>query len=253
MTNANELYPFERATLEISPAMIIPPIFTLTVFGETQSLGATIEIVNTHDTVNGYMIFEVLGKDTAAIGSIGYERNIGAQEIEGTKGVLIVGLNKEVKLDWNSATQLSKVDTVGLFHLNLITESGILGAPTLTLSLGVDTVNKKVTGVAEVYDNSLRDPVLCQSHVTGEMIYEVVMPPGHSAIRIDLTGYPEIHWPVYGGIGPVIPSNFTAVIVFDSEWNQGYVEYQHLTASGWQKASGTIGHPFLIANLTNAK
>lgn len=118
----------------------------------------------------------------------------------------------------------------GLFLLKLQSGSGMPGAPVLHLNLGVDAPHDKVTGIAEV-TQALANPVVCTSHVHGVVIYETVMGPG-SKIRIDLSGYPNIDWPKDAGVGPVIPKNFTAMVLLDTDWRSGEVRYQYQSVNG---------------------
>lgn len=235
-----ELYPFETAKMHISAATIIPAIYNITVTGITGSLDAVIELVNTRRILDNYLVIQVLGKDGDAIGSAGYTKTINVSEVKDTEGVMIIGADeKAVKLNWNAVTQLNAKDAVGFFHLPLQSKSSLMGAPILHLQLGVDTVSEKVTGSA-VVTQALKDPVVCKSHVTGNLIHETVMPPGESKIRIDLTGYPQIHWPSNGGVGPVILKNFKAILLFNDDWTNGVVQYQYATASGWVKEKQNI-------------
>lgn len=119
----------------------------------------------------------------------------------------------------------------GLFLLQLRTQAAMPGAPTLALTLSVYTPGQKVTGHA-IVTQALADPVVCQSSVSGPLIYETVMPPGKSAIRIDLTGYPGIQWPAGAGVGPVMEPNFRAMIVMATDYSSGVAHYQYLDASG---------------------
>ncbi|MCK0068453.1 DUF1842 domain-containing protein [Kordiimonas laminariae] len=118
----------------------------------------------------------------------------------------------------------------GLFRLPLIAEGGMPGAPTLHLFLGIDTVHDRASGFAEV-TQALAQPVVCTADVAGPVIYETVMGPG-SKIRIDLEGYPVIDWPKGGGVGPVIPKNFKATILLDTDWQKGEVSYQYQARNG---------------------
>ena len=231
---SQELYSFENAKMHLTAATIIPPIYYVEVSGETGSLNPTINLVNTGSINNGYLELEVQGNDGIAIGTMSYSRSIDVSEVEHTQGVIIKGANKEVKLEWSDVNQLSSSATTGLFLLQLQSESQFLGAPILQLQLTVDTVNNNASGGATV-TQPLAKPVVCSSHVTGNLIYETVMAPGKSMIRVDLTGYPVIHWPAGGGVGPVILKNFTAMILFDENWNNGTVHYQYATSTGWVK------------------
>lgn len=123
-------------------------------------------------------------------------------------------------------------ERAGLFLLRLQSETAAIGAPILHLNLGIDTPHQRASGIAEV-TQALEHPVVCVSHVSGPVIYETVMGPG-SKIRLDLDGYPNIYWPPEAGIGPVIPKNFTAMVLLNSDWKSGEVRYQYRNeAGGW--------------------
>jgi hypothetical protein len=236
---SQEFYPFQNATMRLSAATIIPPIFNVEVSGEAKSLNPKISIVNTKKVKNNYLVLEVVGEDGDAIGLEKYKRSINVTKDDRTHGVCVVGLDKEVKLDWDLSNELHTQASAGLFQLNLNSTSNLLGAPILHLQLGVDTVNKTVSGIAMV-TQPIAEPLVCTSHVTGNFEYESVMKPGKSMIRIDLSGYPEIHWPKSGGVGPVIPKNLSAMILLDDHWNNGTVQYQYLTPTGFSKEDQKI-------------
>lgn len=235
------LYPFENATMHITQATIIPPIFDVVVTGATGSLNPVIKLVNTHQVADDYLVIEVVGKDGVAIGTTQYSKSIDVSALTELKGVVVKGANKEVTLDWDAPKQLSTKATVGLFPLTLQSESSLLGAPTVNLQLTIDTPNKTVSGLATVSNGSLAKPIVCKSHVTGDFIYETVMSPGESKIRIDVTGHPQIHWPKGGGVGPVIPKNFSAMILLNTDWSEGTIQYEYATGvNEWQKESQAI-------------
>jgi Domain of unknown function (DUF1842) len=120
---------------------------------------------------------------------------------------------------------------VGLFLLRLHTKTIQPGGVTLTLTLTVSTPTDQVTGHASV-TQAVNPPLDVQSHVSGTLIHQFVMPPGQSHQRIDLTGYPIIHWPPGGGIGPVILPNFKAIIVLDASYSEGVANFQWRTFAG---------------------
>lgn len=122
---------------------------------------------------------------------------------------------------------------VGLFLLNLEAPATGAGAPTLYLSLTVDTVRSHLAGCAEV-TQALKDPVVATSHVTGT--YEEEVFGAEVTIDAELTGYPEIYWPPNAGIGPVIPANFRAKLQMTNGWESGKVVYQYVGPNGqWVK------------------
>ncbi|MGB8842720.1 MAG: DUF1842 domain-containing protein [Aliidongia sp.] len=129
-------------------------------------------------------------------------------------------------------SDVSQTRPVGLFQLKLQSSTGgLLGAPELNLSLVVYTPKSEVTGYAEVSQAVTPPSGLTKSHVHGSMTYLTVMGPG-SKVRFDLTGYPCIHWPPHAGIGPVIPVNFKAIAVLNTQLTEGTVDYEWQTSDG---------------------
>lgn len=231
------LYPFSSASIKVSAATIFPPIYIVTVEGTTDSLDPTIELVDTKQTENDYLVVNVEGKDGLAIGSMQYKKTINVQQAANLKGVLVKGEGKEQTLEWSNTAELTA--TAGLFHLPLQSSSQLLGAPTINLQLGVDTVNETASGIATVHQ-STRQGTVCTSEVKGKVIYEYTMDPKDSKIRIDLTGYPNIHWPPHGGVGPVILPNLKATILLDTDWSSGTIMYQYMHNSGWVHESQDV-------------
>ncbi|MBP2548917.1 hypothetical protein J2858_001833 [Neorhizobium galegae] len=121
---------------------------------------------------------------------------------------------------------IESVQKVGLFYLPLRSE-GAPGAPINTLNLTVYTPKSLVTGHSEV-TQAVNPPLSVSSHVSGPLIYETVMGPG-SKIRIDLKGWPEIVWPPEAGIGPVIPENYSAILLLEPDFSGGEIIYQYRT------------------------
>lgn len=115
---------------------------------------------------------------------------------------------------------------VGLFPLNL-QSVGAPGAPVVKLSLLVYTPRQEVTGHAEV-TQAINPPLDLKSHVHGNLIHETVMGPG-SKILIKLLGWPEIVWPPKGGVGPVIPENFSAQVLLEPDYNSGTITFEYRT------------------------
>ncbi|MBL4613255.1 MAG: DUF1842 domain-containing protein [Magnetovibrio sp.] len=140
----------------------------------------------------------------------------------------------------DNAAEVQTSQMAGLFRLSLETESKLAGAPALHLSLTIDTVNDIADGAAEV-TQALADPVVCTSHVHGTVNPQYTMDPSSSKIRIDLTGYPLIHWPQGGGVGPVFPPNFKAQLLMETDYQKGNVIYQYQTSNGsWVKIEQKI-------------
>ncbi|QCI97349.1 DUF1842 domain-containing protein [Agrobacterium larrymoorei] len=134
---------------------------------------------------------------------------------------------------------MSEVRPSGLFYLHLQT-SGAPGAPVLDLRLTVYTPKKQITGLAEV-TQATNPPLDVKSHVTGDYTYETVIGQG-SKIRIDLQGWPELVWPVKGGIGPVVPENFYATLVLDTDYSEGEIHYGYRTGltGAWHEVTQSV-------------
>jgi hypothetical protein len=135
---------------------------------------------------------------------------------------------------------MSNGTPAGLFLLRLHTARIIPGAPYLVLTLSVDTPTNKVTGHVSV-TQATSPPLDVQGHVTGDLIHEFVLPPAKSHQRINLTGYPIIHWPPGGGIGPVIPPIFNAIIVLDENYQEGVAKFSYRNEFGaWHSAQQDV-------------
>jgi hypothetical protein len=134
---------------------------------------------------------------------------------------------------------IESVQKVGLFYLPLRSE-GPPGAPINTLNLTVYTPKSTVTGHSEV-SQAVNPPLNVSSHVTGNLIYATVMGPG-SKIRLDLTGWPEIVWPAGAGVGPVIPENYSAIVLLEPDYSGGEIIYQYRTGltGEWHQVRQTI-------------
>lgn len=140
-----------------------------------------------------------------------------------------------------------QVRPAGLFPLKL-QSSGAPGAPVVELLLTIYTPKQQVTGLSEV-TQATNPPLDLKSHVNGNLIYETVIGPG-SKIRIDLTGWPELVWPVHGGVGPVIPENFHATLLLDPDFSEGTIKYGYRTSlsGAWHE----ITQPIKVVKLAKA-
>jgi hypothetical protein len=99
--NTEALYPFNEATLKISPMPIEPPIYQLTVDGETRSLDAVIRLINTNEVEDGYIKVLVEGTDGPAPGFKAYSQCIGIPYNNCTLGVRVIGANNhQDDLNW---------------------------------------------------------------------------------------------------------------------------------------------------------
>ncbi|MDE1145943.1 MAG: DUF1842 domain-containing protein [Azospirillaceae bacterium] len=126
-----------------------------------------------------------------------------------------------------STSELSAPGPAGLFHL-LVHSTGPLGAPRNTLNLTVYTPKGEVTGHSQV-TQAVSPPVRVDSHVTGTWNYEIVGGKLPGTVRIDLNGWPEIHWPPRAGIGPVIPQNYKSTLLLRAGSTSGVIRYEYRT------------------------
>ncbi len=100
MLDKFELYPFAMAEIEMTEAEITPPIYRLTLTGDTRSLDPIIAPINIKRIVNGFLRIEVFGRDTKAIGTVKYSKSIDIQQQNNTKGIMIIGANKRARIVW---------------------------------------------------------------------------------------------------------------------------------------------------------
>ena len=195
------LHSFNSAKINISQIIMSPPIYTVTVEGLVNDFSTIIELCDDGQIENGYIVINVKGDHPTDIGTIPYKKPIEIQKIIETKGVIIKGENKGETLDWPKKAELLDSAATGLFLLALQSSSSLRGVPTVNLQLAIDTIYETVSGIDVIYQSTEQGTV-STSIVEGNFIYESVMKPGDSKIRIDVTGYPHIHWPKNGGVGP---------------------------------------------------
>jgi hypothetical protein len=116
------------------------------------------------------------------------------------------------------------------------------GAVSIILSLGVDTVNKSISG-----SGKLTQPVSPPLNITlkcdGEYSYMTVMPQ-NTHILVLLTGYPMINWPQHGGVGPVIQPNCYIRMVINDDWKTGVVnvKYFNPNTGTWEELDNLPVH-----------
>ncbi|OLR92859.1 hypothetical protein BJP25_19630 [Actinokineospora bangkokensis] len=106
------------------------------------------------------------------------------------------------------------------------------GAPLLRLDLGMlSTPPTSVTGHARL-SQAISPPLDVVDQVSGS--FHTVVTHGGTLVVVSLTGYPVVHWPPHGGIGPVIPSNLDVRLVLGSDWRDGTASYRYTTEVGGQ-------------------
>lgn len=101
------------------------------------------------------------------------------------------------------------------------------GAPLFKVSFLVYTPDEKISGFGEI-TQAVSPPLDIKTKLEGSYTYMTVI-PRNVHILITATGYPPIHWPSHGGIGPVIPPNVDLRIVVGEDWQSGTANYKYQT------------------------
>lgn len=115
--------------------------------------------------------------------------------------------------------------SIGLFHTRLNVSNQLLGAPVLTLDLLVDTVKKKVSGVASIYQSTW-PPLNFRARVWGEYSEVKLVPTAESHIILTLDGSPS---------GPLsqIAQTFGLKGILGADWASGFVDYKYQEDGTW--------------------
>ncbi|ROL86217.1 DUF1842 domain-containing protein [Pseudomonas chlororaphis] len=114
----------------------------------------------------------------------------------------------------------------GLFHTRIQATTGLLGAPILILDLLVNTVQKKVSGVARVF-KSTYPPVNFFADVWGDYSQLQLHPSTEGHIILSLTGNPS---------GPTsqIAATFQLHGILGLDWASGFASYKYCYQGNWQ-------------------
>jgi hypothetical protein len=118
---------------------------------------------------------------------------------------------------------------IGLFLVRYNVSTGLPGAPTLTLALTVNTVDRTMNGGARL-TQATNPPLDRRMNVHGTYV-PLPMPPA-PGIAANLTGYPALGWPSGGGGGPVIPADLILHMQLDSDFQGGRASYRYLAPNG---------------------
>ncbi|WP_085585690.1 MULTISPECIES: DUF1842 domain-containing protein [unclassified Pseudomonas] len=115
--------------------------------------------------------------------------------------------------------------SIGLFHTRLIVRNDLLGAPVLTLDLVVNTVSKKVSGVASVFQSTW-PPVNFHARVWGNYSQLKLAPSAEHHIILDLAGSPS---------GPLsqIAQTFHLKGLLGDDWASGFADYRYEYEGQW--------------------
>jgi hypothetical protein len=115
--------------------------------------------------------------------------------------------------------------SIGLFHTRLNVSSSLLGAPVLTLDLLVDTVNKKVSGVASIFQSTY-PPLNFRARVWGEYSEAKLTADTENHIILTLDGSPS---------GPTsnIAQTFDLRGILGADWASGFADYKYYDQDHW--------------------
>lgn len=127
----------------------------------------------------------------------------------------------------------------GLFIVSYEIGQPALGAPSFQLNLTVSTPNETVSGYGEI-TQPVSPPLDLKTQFQGQFTYMTVM-PNNTHILVTGAGYPNIHWPPHGGVGPVMPPNLQLQMVLADNWQSGTANYKYLNNSGeWVSVKDAI-------------
>ncbi|KPA90212.1 MULTISPECIES: DUF1842 domain-containing protein [Pseudomonas] len=117
--------------------------------------------------------------------------------------------------------------SVGLFHTRLNISQPLIGAPVLTLDLLVDTVRRKVSGIANLFQSTY-PPIHFEAQVWGSYSEAKLSPSVESHIILTLAGSPS---------GPLsqIAQTFHLSGILEANWASGFVDYRYYEQGRWQQ------------------
>lgn len=123
--------------------------------------------------------------------------------------------------------------SIGLFHTRLIASNSLLGAPVLTLDIVVDTVRKKVSGTASVFQSTW-PPVNFHARVWGDYSEARLTPSTETYLILTLDGSPS---------GPLsqIAQTFSLKGILN-DWTSGFVDYRYNEGGQWQDVRHVAVH-----------
>jgi hypothetical protein len=131
---------------------------------------------------------------------------------------------------------IASAQNVGLFLVRYHVGTGMPGAPMLALGLTVNVVDRTINGAGRL-TQAISPPLDLRMNVHGTYV-QLPLPP-HPGIAAHLTGYPALHWPHHGGIGPVLPPDLDLHMYLDSDFQGGTASYRYRAPNGeWIEVNG---------------
>ena len=126
----------------------------------------------------------------------------------------------------------------GLFIATYEIGKPMPGAPMFRLQMSVYTPDKTVTGLGHITQET-NPPLNVVTQMNGTFTYMTVM-PDNTHILVVLNGYPNVHMPPHGGIGPVLQPNADVRMVLNDDWKTGTATYRYQDAQGtWHEVENT--------------
>lgn len=122
-------------------------------------------------------------------------------------------------------------DQVGLFHASYRIGEARTGGVLFQLDLTVDAPTKRIQGLGRI-TLAVNPPLQIAAAVQGSYGQLPKLPQAPALVLVVLTGYPPIHWPPHGGIGPVILLNVDLRMVLAPDWKSGTASYRYLDEQG---------------------
>ncbi|MEJ6815738.1 MULTISPECIES: DUF1842 domain-containing protein [Pseudomonas] len=124
--------------------------------------------------------------------------------------------------------------SIGLFHTRLNVSNSMLGAPVLTLDLLVDTVHKKVSGIASVFQATW-PTVNFRARVWGSYSEAKLTSKVENHIILTLDGSPS---------GPLsqIAQTFHLKGILAGDWASGFVDYRYEEQGQWHEMKHVAVH-----------
>lgn len=117
---------------------------------------------------------------------------------------------------------------IGLFPVNYLIGTELPGAPTLRLSLLVNTPDKRVNGWGRI-TQAVNPPVDIRTHAHGTYTYMATMKDNH--ILVVASGTPAADGPPQAGVALLL--NFELRMVLADDWASGTAVYRYRIDGAW--------------------
>lgn len=114
----------------------------------------------------------------------------------------------------------------GLFLADYVVGTGAAGAPRLTAKLLVDTPLHRVVGCGAL-TQAVSPPLDVSWLYEGE--YSLLVFGAKTQVVVHLSGRPDVRWPPWGGVGPVLLASIKVTMVLDDDWQSGTASYRYTT------------------------